>query len=163
MSCRPFSTHGEIVLSIWPRRGSNPHEGYPSGDFKSPASAIPPLGPVKACDCMRLHAGCRPPLARTHKTQEGRGETTVREPTNRRAPRRRLTRRSTEKAQRPCHRCRSRSRCVGASGPWANLRCWPSHASGGTSPGRAALRASAIRAALGGRWACGSSDLFRAA
>jgi hypothetical protein len=28
----------------WPRWESNPHEGYPSGDFKSPVSTVPPRG-----------------------------------------------------------------------------------------------------------------------
>ena len=36
----------------WARRGSNPHAGCPAGDFKSPASAVPPL----ALDCEYRHA-----------------------------------------------------------------------------------------------------------
>jgi hypothetical protein len=36
--------------SNWPRRDLNPHGGYPPRDFKSRASAIPPLG-------LRIDAG----------------------------------------------------------------------------------------------------------
>ena len=36
----------ENRVLAWARRESNPHEGYPPGDFKSPASAIPPLARI---------------------------------------------------------------------------------------------------------------------
>ena len=42
--CEMMRHHAMMLKSFyWARRDSNPHEGYPSGDFKSPASAIPPL------------------------------------------------------------------------------------------------------------------------
>ena len=34
-----------LLVVNWPRRESNPHGGCPPLDFKSRASAIPPLGP----------------------------------------------------------------------------------------------------------------------
>jgi hypothetical protein len=50
-----------IAITLWPRPDSNRHEGYPSGDFKSPVSAIPPRGPWACLLCPDAVASLRKP------------------------------------------------------------------------------------------------------
>jgi hypothetical protein len=53
-----------FIEIVWPRRESNPHASYPALDFKSKASAIPPLGRLTTGIGIGVTIGCTAILGR---------------------------------------------------------------------------------------------------